>query len=99
MEVIFRNGTLTQKQLIDWSLAMWQGQDFLFTVVFIVALVPTLSYPRDTEALLALYSEGGIKDVWSFTFMSPLIWIAGMVLPLLPLSYFTVATCDILIQF
>jgi hypothetical protein len=80
---------------------MWQGQDFLFTVVVIVALVPTLSYPRHTEALLALYSEGEIKDVWSFTFMSPLIWsrIAGTVLPLLPLSYFTVATCDILIQF
>jgi len=51
MEVIFRSGTLTQKQLINWLLARWQGQDFLFTFVFRVALGPTLSYPRDTEAL------------------------------------------------
>jgi hypothetical protein len=62
MEVIFRSGTLTQKRLIDWLLARWQWQDFLFTVVFRVALGPTLSYPRDTEALLPPYSEGEIKD-------------------------------------
>ena len=101
MEVIFRSGTLTQKRLIDWLLARWQWQDFLFTVVFRVALGPTLSYPRDTEALLPPYSEGEIKDLWSFTFPSPLIlsWIGGTVLPLLPLSHFIVATCDILIQF
>jgi hypothetical protein len=74
MEVIFKSGTLTQKQLINWLLARWQGQDFLFTVVFRVALGPTLSYPRDTEGLLPLYSEGEIKDGWSFTFLSPLIW-------------------------
>jgi len=34
-----------------------------------VALGPTLSYPRDTEALLPPYSEGEIKDLWSFTFL------------------------------
>ena len=54
---------------------------------------PTLSYQRDTEDLLPLYSDGEIKDVWSFTFLSPLIWswIAGTVLPLLLLSHFIVA--------
>ena len=41
MEVIFRSGTGTQKQIIDWLLARWQGQDFLFTAVFRVALGPT----------------------------------------------------------
>lgn len=74
MEVIFGSGTLTQKQVIDWLLARWQWQDFLFTLVFRVALGPTLSYPRDTEAPLPLYTEGEIKDVWSFAFLSPLIW-------------------------
>ena len=63
MEVIFRSGTLTQKRLIDWLLARWQWQDFLFTVVFRVALGPTISYPRDNEALLPPYSEGEIKDL------------------------------------
>ena len=93
MEVIFRSGTLTQKEVIDWLLTRWQWQDFLFTVVFRVALGHTLSYPRDTQALLPLYSEGEIKEVWSFTFLSPLIWswIAGTVLPLLLLSHFIVA--------
>jgi hypothetical protein len=60
----------------------------------------SVSYPTETEAVLPLYSEDEIKDVWSFTSLSPSVQclIAAKVLCLLLLPQFTVAVYDILIQ-